>query len=68
MAPGAGSKFLAMKKVHVTLLGLFGASRCNSAPPKWYGPRGIAPLRPLAHLRYSRACVPQLRSYLWLIQ
>ena len=34
---------LLLKKVHVTLLGLFGASRSDSVPPQWFGARGIAP-------------------------
>jgi len=40
-----GSKFTVLKKVLVTLLGLFGPPRGHSAPQSWLGARGIVPPR-----------------------
>jgi len=53
------SKFTVLKKVLVTLLGLLGGSRSNSAPPQWFS----APIvnwrsgncAPLAPCRYAPA-------------
>jgi len=42
-----------LKKVLVTLLGLFGATRRYLVPPWWLGPRGIAALVPPF---YAREC------------
>jgi len=39
-------KFTVLKNVLVTLLGLFGASSSDSAPPQWIGGRGIVPPLP----------------------
>jgi len=47
------SKYTVLQNVHVTLLELFGATRSNSAPPWWFGRRGIVP--PLA-FRYVPGC------------
>jgi len=43
-----GSKSTVSKKVVVTFLGLFGASRNHLAPPQWFGARGIVPPCPLS--------------------
>ena len=70
MAPGAtnkfgaqwsnlssfGSKFTVLKKVLVTLLGLFGASRSNSAPPQWFS-------APHSELAPGEMCPPSLRPW-----
>jgi len=37
---------LVLKKALVTLLGLFGALHSESAPPWWFGARGIVHLLP----------------------
>ena len=48
-----GSKRTVLKKVLVTLLGLFGASHSHSAPPQWFGARKIVPpLSSLATLQH----------------
>jgi len=50
-----GSKYIVLKQVLVTLLGLFDASRSESAPPEWFCARGIvAPLLP----PYAPDCPP----------
>ena len=51
-----GSKCIVLKKVLVTLLGLYGAPHSISATPEWFGARGIAP-----------PCIPRYAPADWTI-
>ena len=51
-----GKKYTVLKKVIVTLLGNFGAPCSGSAPPSWFGARGIVPPS-------FRLCRPGMESY-----
>ena len=57
-----GSKCTVLKKVLVILLGLFGAPRNDSAPPWWFGARGIVPpfpphCTPAPYIHKLQSCI-----------
>ena len=62
-----GSKLTVLKEVFVTLLDIFGAPRSHSAPPWWFGARGIAPLAPARYdpAWYSSICNRKISGWVY---